>query len=291
MSMYLMLRFSITREFSDPNFDWLNNETWFRIKLLVDPYRGSFDQPMKSTSYARAVAEVFRSMKLVSSHLVHIGRVMGSKILEFLEIEGEEIRRLGNWNPSIQEKYYSTKLPMIPIRALAGFSTGNGIYHNQRTVVEVPKELQEATPIGAFVFRAIKKVSDANLNRGGHDTAGMFLEFLKNMNIIFLQDVAAMMLEHPERLENKNGYKHPLLLQMSDLLVSDIFLVRDNGCLRNAKIRKSLLIYYIMRVANCSYIPSSWSVLRRINETCFEPSKHSFRLSNGSGFASSPSSA
>jgi hypothetical protein len=35
----LMLRFSISNEFSDPTFDWLNNEEWFCIKLLVDPFR------------------------------------------------------------------------------------------------------------------------------------------------------------------------------------------------------------------------------------------------------------
>lgn len=223
-----MLRFSITREFSDPEFDWLDNETWFRIKLLVDPFRGEqegrFDQPMKSGTYGRAVKKVFQGLGLVSSHLVHIGRVMGSKLLEFMEVEGEEIRRLGNWNPSIQEACYSTKLPMIPIRALAGFSTGNGIYHNQRTVVDVPVALQKETPIGKFVFHAIEKVSAANLNGGGRDTAAMFLDFLRNMNIIFLQDMAVLMLKHPERLE-KGGHKHPLLLHI-DTLNSPAFTVR-----------------------------------------------------------------
>ena len=252
MAMYLMLRFSITREFSDPDFDWLNNETWFRIKLLVDPYRRNYDQPMKSTSYARAVSEVFTSLKLVSSHLVHIGRVMGSKILEFLEIEGEEIRRLGNWNPSIQETCYSTKLPMIPIRALAGFSTGHGIYHNQRTVVEVPMELQRATPIGEFVFNAIGKVSEANLNRGGHDTAAMFLDFLRNMNIVFLQDIAAMMLERPERLD-KDGFKHPVLLQVLDVLGSDLFLVREERGLQKS-IRSLLTFMFFVLLVVQSFV-------------------------------------
>ena len=228
--MYLMLRFSITREFSDPDFDWLSNENWFRTKLLVDPFRGeqgqSFDQPMSSGTYGRAVKKVFQELGLVSSHLVHIGRVMGSKILEFLEVEGDEIRRLGNWNPSIQEACYSTKLPMIPIRALAGFSTGNGIYHNQRTVVDVPMDLQSATPIGKFVFHGIEKVSAANLGGGGRDTAAMFLDFLRNMNIVFLQDIAVLMLEHPERLK-KNGIKHPLL-QHVDILDSEAFSVRHD---------------------------------------------------------------
>jgi hypothetical protein len=225
MAMYLMLRFNITREFSDPDFDWLNNEAWFRIKLLVDPFRaGDFNQPMKSGTYARAVKKVFTTLGLVSSHLVHIGRVMGSKILEVLEIEGEEIRRLGNWNPSIQEACYSTKLPMVPIRALAGFASGNGIYHNQRTTVEVPEDLQKSTPIGKFVFGAIDKVAEANINGGGHDTAAMFLEFLKNMNIIFLQDMAVIKLEHPQRLMDNDGNKHPLIVQV-DALDSDAFSV------------------------------------------------------------------
>jgi hypothetical protein len=88
-------------------------------------------------------------------------------------------------------------------------------------------ELQKATPIGEFLFKALAKVSEANLNGGGHDTAALFLEFLRNMNIIFLQDVAAMMIERPQRLE-KDGFKHPVLLQVLDVLGSDQFLVRDD---------------------------------------------------------------
>ena len=267
MSMYLMLRFNITREFLDPEFDWLNNEAWFRIKLLVDPFRGEqgrFDQPMKSGTYGRAVKKVFRGLGLVSSHLVHIGRVMGSKLLEFMEVEGEEIRRLGNWNPSIQEACYSKKLPMIPIRALAGFSTGNGIYHNQRTVVDVPMALQEATPIGKFVFHAIHKVSAANLDGGGHDTAAMFLDFLRNMNIIFLQDMAVLMLKHPERL-GKDGTKHPLLVHI-DILDSELFTVRlDQNETAFSLRRVSLTILY-------------FEVVCRHNENGLGPRKYSSRL-------------
>lgn len=173
MAMYLMLRFSITNEFQDPDFDWLDNSAWFHIKLLVDPFRGGrdeggmFTKPMRSSSYGKAVAKVFSILGMVSSHLVHVGRVLGAKILEFLEIESEWIRFMGNWNPSMQEACYSTKLPMVPIRALAGFTSGNGIYHNKRTTVVVPMELQKATPIGRFVFDAQAKVSAANVEGQG----------------------------------------------------------------------------------------------------------------------------
>jgi len=225
MAMYLMLRFTITTEFQADGFDWTKNELWFRNKLVIDPYgTNSKDptKPMSSTTYGNAVRKAFENLGMVASHQIHIGRIMGAKLLDKEEIPSDEIRRVGNWNPSIQDACYSTKLPMTGIRALAGFASGNGIYYNKRTVVDVPDELQEATPIGAFVFQAIEKVKIANMEGGKFFTAALFLDFLRKLNIVFLQDMAVLMLEHPERLMDENGKKH-LLLQKVDVLNSETF--------------------------------------------------------------------
>lgn len=193
LSMYLMLRFQITKEFSDPTFNWIDNSAWFDIKLLVDVNRSNdFTKQMTTNTYAKAIAQVLKSLGIIKTHLSHIGRVLGTKILEMLEVESEEIRRLGNWNPSIQDSSYSTKLPMKPIRRLAGFSTGNGIHFNPRTVVEVPMSLQKATPIGKWLFDAMERVAAANEHGGGKYTAQNFLQFLENLNIIFLQDMGIL---------------------------------------------------------------------------------------------------
>ena len=191
--MYLTMRFQITKEFSDSNFNWLDNSAWFDVKLLVDVQRGKdFTKPMTTNTYAKAMAQVLKSLGIIKTHLSHIGRVLGTKILEMLEVESEEIRRLGNWNPSIQDNSYSTKLPMKPIRRLAGFSTGNGIHFNHRTMVDVPMGLQQTTPIGKWVFRALESVETANEEGGGKYTAQNFLQFLVQLNIIFLQDMAVI---------------------------------------------------------------------------------------------------
>ena len=48
---------------------------------------------------------------IASNHWLHLRHQLGAKILEFLDELNKEIRKLGNWDPSIQETSYSTKLP------------------------------------------------------------------------------------------------------------------------------------------------------------------------------------
>jgi len=220
MSMYLMLRFGVTREFhdfDDKGFDWTNNELWFRNKLVIHP-NGSRDptKVMAPTTYSKAMKQVFKNLGMKYGHLTHLGRNLGAKLLDKDEIPSDEIRKLGNWNPSIQESCYSTKLPMTAIRAMAGFSSGNGIYYNKRTTVDVPLPLQQLTPIGEFVFRGLETLESCG-SPHEHGTAMMFLQFLRSMNIVFLQDMAVMKLEHPERLMDANGKQHVLFSHVAAL--------------------------------------------------------------------------
>lgn len=175
---------------------------------------------MKTNTYARAIKSVLENLGVVVTHFAHLGRQLGAKILEMLEIESEEIRRLGNWNPSMQDACYSTKLPMKPIRRLAGFTTAGGIYYNQRTVVVVPLSLQQETPMGKWVFNALNKVKAANMAGAQLYTAQNFLEFLVELNIIFLQDTAALFVEYPGRIQQHKG------LEQVAVLKSDQFMVR-----------------------------------------------------------------
>ena len=106
---------------------------------------------------------------------------------------------MGNWNPSIQDASYSTKLPMKPIRNLAGCQKAGGMYYNKRTVVEPPMELLEMTPVGHWVYQAKTWVDEANANGKGKTTVANFLNFMVALNRIFLQDSAAMIIQYPER--------------------------------------------------------------------------------------------
>lgn len=227
LAIYLMYRFFVTGEFSDPSFEWTDNSKWFDVKLLVNPQHQAdnttnrdYTKCMKTNTYARGIKSVLEALALVVTHFAHLGRQLGAKILEMLEVESEEIRRLGNWNPSMQDACYSTKLPMKPIRRLAGYTTSGGIYYNKRTVVEVPQSLQQATPIGHWVFDALGNVRAANFAGGQHYTAQNFLEFLVELNIVFLQDMAALCIEHPERLHNHKALEQLTVLRSADFAVS-----------------------------------------------------------------------
>jgi hypothetical protein len=227
LAMYLTYRFFITNEFADPDFPWHDNSSWFDTKLLVSPqtpvdhseFRHDYTTSMKTNTYARAIKCVLEELGIVVTHFAHLGRQLGAKILEMLEIESEEIRRLGNWNPSMQDSCYSTKLPMKPIRRLAGFTTSGGLHYNPRTVVSVPMSLQEATPIGQWVFNARNKVKAANAMGGQLYTAQNFLEFLIELNIVFLQDIATITIEHPSRLNNHKGLEQLHVLKSNDFTV------------------------------------------------------------------------
>jgi hypothetical protein len=228
--MYLTYRFFITEEFSHPNFPWHDNSSWFNVKLLVTPQipivnssAHDYTKPMKTNTYARSIKHVLEDLGIVVTHFAHLGRQLGAKILEMLEVESEEIRRLGNWNPSMQDSCYSTKLPMKPIRRLAGYTTSGGMYYNPRTALPVPIALQEATPIGKWVFNAMNTVKTRNANGEQLYTAQNFLEFLTELNIVFIQDIAAMMIEYPSRLSNHKGFEQMPVLKSNDFMVCSMY--------------------------------------------------------------------
>jgi hypothetical protein len=204
LSFYLSMRFNVTHEFEDFHLcDWLDNSKWFDVKLLVDPSGGEFSREMSNDLYAKAIKQVLLSMGIAALHLVHLGRNLGPKLLEMLEEESDAIRQLGNWNPSMQDSCYSTKLPMRPIRKLAGFVAANGMHYNPRTQVEVPEELARLAPIGRWAIDAFEKVEGAISDSGlPKFTAYNVLKFMVELNKTFLQDAATMMLQYPERIVN-----------------------------------------------------------------------------------------
>jgi hypothetical protein len=207
LSFYLAMRFWLTKEFEDFDFqDFLDNKKWFDIKLLTDATRSDHDhsKPMANDTYAKAVKQVLGKLGLASSHWVHLGRTLGPKLLELLELEADIIRSLGNWDPKIQETSYSTKLPMKAVRASNGFSTANGMHFNPRTVVEggdVFKRLKTKTPF-AWAHHAVDFFKTRFAQTGvveKHYTAFQFVKFMAELNTVFLQDAAAMLIKYPER--------------------------------------------------------------------------------------------
>ncbi|CAB9499581.1 unknown protein [Seminavis robusta] len=219
LAFYLQHRLFCTREFETMTVeDWMKNEEWFDIKLLIDvgsPQNNKTE--MRNDSYGDCVGDMLKALGLACNKIQHLGRNIGPKTLEMCMEEAENIRRMGQWAEGVQDRSYSTKLPMSPIRALAGFTGGkDSIYWLPRSTVEPSKELLAKTPIGKWVYAAYDAVVEADKNCK-KQTARAFLSFLMDINKIFLQDAAAMMIEQPERCVD-----HPLFKELHCLL-SDEF--------------------------------------------------------------------
>ena len=107
---------------------------------------------------------------------------------------------MGQWNQTIYDKSYSSKLPMQAIRNLAGFSGADGMYFNTRTQVMPSVELCKQTAIGKFAFDQLFELEEEGLG-SKHPTACGVLRWFTDLSIVFLQDMAAMMVLHPEREE------------------------------------------------------------------------------------------
>jgi hypothetical protein len=135
MGFYLYFRFSNSNEMSPPP-DFTTNKAWFDIKLLTDGSKEGNCKEMSNESFSKGIQSVLDNLGITSKHYLHLGRVLGPISLEKMEIESRDIQQLGNWDPSTQQARYSTKLPMRPIRAIAGFQDAGGMHYNPRTVVD-----------------------------------------------------------------------------------------------------------------------------------------------------------
>ena len=226
--MYLANRFANTKEFKDFNLeDWKTNSKWFDIKLLVDASRPDGDKKvsMKNNTYAKAIKHVLGSLGIKSSHWLHLGQVIGPKMLEMQEMKPDEIRQLGNWDPYMQEKRYSTKLPMKPMRAIGGFTVAKGMYYNPRTTVNPPLELVLKTPF-KFAYDYCDAIWESVVNDDSPgSTAHTFLRLMKNVVVIFIQDTAAIWVLHEER--RAHPIFHLDVFQSQEWKVSFLFCLVD----------------------------------------------------------------
>jgi hypothetical protein len=118
---------------------------------------------------------------------------------------------MGNWNQGIFDNSYSAKLPIPPMKKLAGFHGNHKIYYNTRTAVEPPDCLLLSTPLG-FIYNVHEQLRvDPRTN--DHPTAMFVVRFFMEMNRIFVQDMTAMAVLHPDRTEHPIYREFPSVLQ------------------------------------------------------------------------------
>jgi Centromere DNA-binding protein complex CBF3 subunit, domain 2 len=206
LAFYLLYRFSCTREFEGGMFDFSTNGNWFGIKLLVDLQSGAKHDYKKAISpkpYAASIKKHCKDLGIPTSHYLHIGRVLGSYTSEVNEDNSQDIRCLGNWDPTTQEKFYSTRLPMKILRSKAGFSRGDGVHINPRVGLMPSDEL--VSEIFPWVDDAAERVTAADQVDGkDRNTAHAFLRMLKHLRVVILQDAAVL-------LEDSRASKHTML--------------------------------------------------------------------------------
>jgi len=198
-AFYLFFRFSCTGEFDNGSggfdndkYDFTENNRWFDIKLLVDLQSGAhhgYTNAIRNQPYADAIKRHCRELNIPTNHFVHVGRVLGSYMSEVNEDPTEELRKLGNWDPTTQEKFYSTKLPTKILRSKAGFNRGDGIHINPRVAVMPPDEL--VSQVFPWLDAAADQVAAADaIDNKDRYTAHAFLRMMQQLRIVILQDAA-----------------------------------------------------------------------------------------------------
>jgi hypothetical protein len=193
MGFYFLLRFKVTGEMSPPP-DFTVNENWFNIKLLVgqNATPETNETPISDRQYADVIKKVCDSLEVPACHFAHIGRVAGPPLLELEEIHPED----RNWDPGTQEKRYSAKLPLKPMRPMVGFSAEKGLHWSAREMKVPDESLQQHPLFWPWIEDALEAVNNATVADGiNRYTALAFLKFMKYLRIVILQDAAVLLHE------------------------------------------------------------------------------------------------
>lgn len=176
--------------------DFTNNESWFYIKILAASQKDNHKE-MNKRSYTEAIRRIFRYLEIIASHYGHWGRVNAPPDLEKEEVPPEIIRIMGSWDPKTQDSRYSSKLPVMGLRVMAGFAKDER-YFLPRSRVSPPTKLQ--LMIFPWIEEELSKLREATIADGNErPTAVCTLRFWKALRVIILQDMATMAIHHPGR--------------------------------------------------------------------------------------------
>ena len=144
---------------------------------------------MTNGSYKRKLIAAFKKIGIVSPKTEHFGRYCASAILDMEEVDPTIARAIGNWAIDTFGEVYSSKLPLPAMRVLAGGVSKTGFYRNPRiTFKGDPEHIELANRFFPWIESAEKQIPD-----GKNPTARAFLNLLKNLRWVLLQDSAMLM--------------------------------------------------------------------------------------------------
>jgi hypothetical protein len=198
LALYLLGRFELTGELDA--MDFTSNSKWFDSKLLVDLQptnhggAADFTKALNYSSYTKWQKRLFKRLGIHSNHWLHFGRVMGPLALQLEELEDLITKAMGNWDPSVFDSRYSCKIPMKGLRVAAGFPQEQGHYVASRFVTKPPEELEKS--IFPCLEQKEEQIQHAEtLDRKYRCTAWAFVQLLKELRTVILQDVAELLLK------------------------------------------------------------------------------------------------
>ena len=79
---------------------------------MVAPNAKDKKRAVDNRQYAKAIDTKMKLLGEFSSHKIHFGRSVGPICLEMHGVTVSQIKRLGNWNPDIQDLCYSAKFQL-----------------------------------------------------------------------------------------------------------------------------------------------------------------------------------
>jgi hypothetical protein len=183
VGLYFFYCFHVTKK-PFPKFE--KSEDWYDLKLCP-----AKNDPKGSISYDTQLSSIkkcFKAVGIQSSRKTHIGRGNGAIMAELAGASDNSTRRLGRWNRQAMENCYMSSLPREAIRALAGFDPQNPQYYLKRAAVTPSETLQRQIfpEIEVWLEKLYKGEIESNIAAGG------FLDFLKYLRVVILQDSAIL---------------------------------------------------------------------------------------------------
>jgi hypothetical protein len=161
MAFYMMHRIDVTGEFTTMSVEqWTDNSERFNIKFLVDINTLDNQKELKSNTYGKHVKSIVQCLRLPTNKILHLGRNVGTKMLDFDEVHEGEIHRMGQWNQSVYDESYSSKLPRQAIHSLTGYD--NAMYFDTRTTVMPTIKLLQMTATGNWSFAMADELAEVN---------------------------------------------------------------------------------------------------------------------------------
>ena len=198
-AFYMMNREDVSAEFGSMSLaNWLDNHAWFFKKFLVDASCTDTEKELTNDGYGDALREILVTLRLPTTKILHLGRNAGTKQMDCDKVDEGEVQKMGQWNQSIYDQSYSSKLPMMAIRSLAGYPKESASYCNARTTVFPSEQLLLSLPLG-FSIPMLEALEEEDTD-SSHTTAAHTLNWMKHLCVVFLQDAAAMSIECPDRM-------------------------------------------------------------------------------------------